>query len=218
MAVMHNPAEHLEIVGRSSSLFTRVATLFAQTVGVSWRLTPLADMTVLDADMFAGNPALKIPVLRIDGGILFGTENICRAVAKKAAERRQVAAIWTEDLPDHRSRNGQELVWHCMAAQVQLVMGTVIGGLPAESPFFVKTRVGMEASLRWLDANAERIIAALPEGRDVSLFEITLFCLIEHLSFRPTIPMAGYTNLPGFAQRHGASEAARKTAFRFDQA
>lgn len=182
-----------------------------------WRLTPLADMTVLDANTFAGNPALKIPVLRIDGEVLFGTENICRALATKATGQRRAAVIWTENLPDHVSRNGQELVWHCMAAQVQLVMGTVIGGLSADSAFFVKTRVGMEASLQWLDRNVQRIIDALPADRDASLFEITLFCLIEHLVFRPTVPVGDYRRLAGFATAFGASDAARATVFRFDQ-
>jgi glutathione S-transferase len=217
MAEIGRSAPVVEIVGRSSSLFTRVTTLFAETLGLSWRLKPLADMTVLDADAFAGNPALKIPVLRIDGEGLFGTENICRALARQAAERQRIEVVWSEDLPNHLSRNGQELVWHCMAAQVQLVMGTVIGGLPAESPFFVKTRVGMEASLRWLDSNVDRIIRALPAGRDASLFEITLFCLIEHLAFRPTVPVRDYQRLGDFAVAFGASDAARATAFRFDQ-
>jgi glutathione S-transferase len=173
-------------------------------------------MTVLDGSTYADNPALKLPVLRIDGHTVFGTENICRALTEKASETRPVHAVWTYDLPDPLSRNAQELVWHCMAAQVQLVMGTVIGGLPADSSFFVKTRTGMEASLVWLDRNAHQVIASLPPGRDISLFETTLFCLVEHLAFRPSVSLAHCTNLAGFAARYEAQQPARATAYRFE--
>ena len=189
--------------------------MYAETLHISWRLTNVPDMTVLDNGAYADNPALKLPVLRIDEHVVFGTENICRALAAKAAESRPVHAIWTEDLPDLLSRNAQELVWHCMAAQVQLVMGTVIGGLPADNPLFVKIRTGMEASLGWLDRNVEQVIAVLPPGRDISLFETTLFCLVEHLSFRPSVTLEGYPTLCDFAARFGTQEAARATSYRF---
>ena len=216
MAASAPQPQFVEIVGRRSSLFTRVAAIFAETLRVPWRLTHIADMTVLDGATYADNPALKLPVLRIDGHVVFGTENICRALAAKSAEDRPVHAVWTEDLPDHVSRNAQELVWHCMAAQVQLVMGTVIAGLPADSPFFVKTLTGLEASLAWLNRNVDQVVAVLPAGRHISLFETTLFCLIEHLSFRPTVSLAGYPQLGSFATSFGTMEAARATSFTFE--
>jgi glutathione S-transferase len=202
-----------EIVGRRSSLFTRVATLFAETLRVPWRLTHVPDMTALDPGAYADNPAMKIPVLHLDQHILFGTENICRALAAKAAGHRPVHVAWTGDLPDHLSRNAQELVWHCAAAQVQLVMGVTIAGLPADNIFFLKTRKGMEASLAWLDRNLDQVLTGLPAGRDISLFETTLFCLVDHLSFRPTVPVAQFPKLSGFATRFGSSEAARATIY-----
>jgi glutathione S-transferase len=203
----------LEIIGRRSSLFTRVATMFAETLQVPWRLKHVADLAALDRDAYADNPAMKIPVLRIDGQVLFGTENICRALAARAAEHRPVHVVWTEDLADPLSRNAQELVWHCAAAQVQLVMGTVIGGLPADNAFFLKARLGLESSLAWLDGNLDQVVASLPADRHLSLFETTLFCLVEHLSFRPTVSLAEYPRLNAFAARFGSSEAARATAY-----
>src|SRR6187551_3207043 len=140
MPTVDRDAPPLEIVGRRSSLFTRVATMFAETLRVPWRLAHVPDMTTLDAGAYADNPAMKLPVLRLGQHVLFGTENICRALAAKAAEHRPVHVVWTEDLPGPLSRNAQELVWHCAAAQVQLVMGVAIAGLPADNVFFVKTR------------------------------------------------------------------------------
>ncbi|MEO6369391.1 MAG: hypothetical protein ABIP38_15520, partial [Steroidobacteraceae bacterium] len=61
-----------------------------------------------------------------------------------------------------------------------------------------------------------QVIATLPAGRDISRFEATLFCLVEHLSFRPSVSIAGYPALAGFAARFGAQDAARATSYRFE--
>ncbi|MCA9628209.1 MAG: glutathione S-transferase N-terminal domain-containing protein, partial [Myxococcales bacterium] len=54
----------LELVGRSSSHYTRVAQVFAHELGVPYRLVPVFDLTQLEADCYGDNPALKIPMLR----------------------------------------------------------------------------------------------------------------------------------------------------------
>jgi hypothetical protein len=99
---------------------------------------------------------------------------------------------------------------------VALVMGTMIGKLPAENIYFAKGYLGLEGSLAWLDANLDAALRALPTPRDFSLFEVSLFCLIEHLAFRPTAPLALHARLMAFAADFGTREAARRTAYRFD--
>jgi hypothetical protein len=64
----------------------------------------------------------------------------------------------------------------------------------------------------------DQVIAALPAGRDISLFETTLFCLLEHLAFRPSVPVAAYENLAAYVARYGTQDAARATSFRFEPA
>ena len=60
-----------------------------------------------------------------------------RRVRGKPAQWRAVVAARSESRLSGRSSppsgNAQELVWHCMAAQVQILMGTHIGELPAET-------------------------------------------------------------------------------------
>jgi hypothetical protein len=102
-----------------------------------------------------------------------------------------------------------------MAAQVQLVLGTIVGKLPAEHVYFAKGRAGFEGALRWLDEHVEAALAALPP-RDLSLFEVTLFCLIEHLVFRQSLPVEPYPRLVQFARVFGERPAARATAYKFD--
>lgn len=203
-----------EIVGRRSSHFTRVPLLLAEVLRVPCRLTTIADMRTLDPMLYAGNPALKLPILRDGSDVVFGALNICRALAARASATRAVHVVWPEDLHDTLSRNAQELIWHCMASQVQLVMGTLICKLPAESIFFVKTRKSMEGSLEWLDRHLDRIISILPPQREISILEVTLLCLVEHLSFRSTVPLAAYPSLNDFVVQLGTLEAAGATAYR----
>jgi len=204
----------MQIVGRSSSLFTRIPLIFAEELGVPYVLEPIYDMTAVGPEVYAGNPALKLPILRRDGSQpLFGAQNICRVIVERATIAQRV--LWPEDLRDDLSRNAQELVWHCAATQVQLVMGTVINKLPAENPFFSKARAGFENSLRWLDAHLAAALGALP-SHDLSLFEVSLFCLVEHLQFRPTLPLDSLPALLAFTTDFARRPSARRTAYRYD--
>lgn len=204
----------LQIVGRRSSLFTRLPLIVAEELHVPYELVPIYDMAELGRDVYAGNPALKLPILRHGETVLFGALNICRAIAESAPRAANVA--WPEQLRDDLSRNAQELVWHCMSAQVQLVMGTLIGKLPADNVFFVKIRKGIENCLQWLDAQHARTLAALPKDRDLSVYEVSLFCLVEHLDWRQTMSVGAYPALRDFTRIFGARESAQRTAYQFD--
>lgn len=206
----------VQLVGRSSSHFTRVARIMAAELGVGVELVPVQEITSDDPATFGGNPALKIPTLRLGDTAVFGTENICRTLAELSSSQAQV--VWPEQLRDPLARNAQELVWHAMAAQVQLVMGTVVAKLPAENVYFAKVRAGFMGALKWLDANWPAVRALLPPARTVSLLEVTLFCLVEHLSFRSTIPTGLYRTLAAFAQEFAQRPSARATQYAFDPA
>jgi glutathione S-transferase len=209
----------MQLVGRRSSVFTRVPLIFAEQLGVQYEFLPIKDMTETTPAVYAGNPALKLPILRLQGDVMFGAQNICRVITEHAiAAGNPIAAgvVWPEALRDPLSRNAQELVWHCMAAQVQLVMGTVLAKLPADNLFFLKARTGLESSLAWLDANLAQALQQLPAGRAMSLFEVSLFCLVEHLAFRATVPMAAHAQLTAFSAHFGRQDAAQRTAYRFD--
>jgi len=202
------------LIGRSSSHFTRVVRLLAVEFGVACQFQPVYDLGSRDRRDYGGNPAMKLPVLRLGDESVFGTENIARALADRA--KRPVRMVWTEHLPDLVARNAQELVWHAMAAQVQLVFGTQAAGLPADNLYFAKAAEGMAQVLDWLDAHVERVLASLPP-RDLSLFEVTLFCLLEHLAFRPTVPLLPYASLTAYTERFGQRASARNTVYHFDR-
>ena len=204
----------IQIIGRSSSHFTRVTRIFALELGVEHELVPVFEITSTDSGVFAGNPALKIPTLRRGGTLLFGAENVCRALAELSPGHKRI--VWPEQLGSDLSRNAQELLWHSMTAQVQLAIGTMVAKLPADNVFFVKIRAGFEGALRWLEANLDSALAAMPASRDLSLFETALFCLVEHLSFRATVSTEPYPKLRAYAARFGERDSARRTPYRFD--
>jgi hypothetical protein len=56
----------------------------------------------------------------------------------------------------------------------------------------------------------------LPTPRDLSVFEVTLFCLVEHLPFRGTLPLTPYPALRQFAEEFGARASAEATPYEYD--
>jgi hypothetical protein len=103
-----------------------------------------------------------------------------------------------------------------MAAQVQVAFGVLICKLPAETVYFAKAREGFAGALGWLDAHLDDVRRQLPTERDLSLFEVSLFCLIDHLMFRPTLSITPYRTLVCFAEEFGERACARSTPYRFD--
>lgn len=203
------------IVGRSSSHYTRLVRLLAGEMGVACDFSPVYDLASLDAADFGGNPALKLPVLTMGGQAVFGAENICRTLAALAPQPRRI--VWTEQLHDVQARNAQELVWHAMQAQVQLVFGIQVAKLPAGNVYFDKAAAGLRNALAWLDARLDAVLETLPP-RDTSLLEVSLFCLVEHLAFRPTLSLEPYPRLVAFADAFRDRASAQRTAYAFDAA
>jgi glutathione S-transferase len=211
--VTHLP---LQLTGRSSSHFTRVARMFADELQLAVQFAVVHDLLDLGSATFGGNPALKLPTLQVGDALLWGTENICRKLVELADRQGDVSIVLAQDVASDLGRNAQELVWHSMAAQVQLRMGVTMGKLPADNVFFTKIRTGMLGALTWLEGNLGEALALLPAPRQVSLFEVTLFCLLEHVAFCPTVPLDDFSRLRAFAATFGQRPSARRTAFQFD--
>lgn len=204
----------VQIFGRRGSHFTRVTRIFAEELGVPYEIVSIHDLKERDPGLLANNPALKMPTLRIGEQTIFGTENICRTLTELAGSPAGI--IWPEQLRSPVQRNAQELVWHCMAAQVQIVVGTLVGKLPIENVYFDKALAGFTGALGWLDSHVEQVVASLPPSRKLSLFETTLFCLIEHLHFRQTLPVDGYAALAKFAATFATRPAAERTPYQVE--
>jgi glutathione S-transferase len=199
------------LVGRSSSHFTRTARIFAHELGVSHGFRPVLDMTTVDIAAYGDNPALKIPVLVDEHRPLFGTENICRELARRSSSASKV--VMRGEVTDRTVANAEELTLHVMSAEVSLIMAKVAGD-PRIVP--VKVARSFENSLSYLDEHVDAVLAALPGDRLTSFVEVTLFCLVTHLPFREIMDVARWTHLSDFCRRFGERESARLTEYRFD--
>jgi hypothetical protein len=99
---------------------------------------------------------------------------------------------------------------------VQIVFGTAIAKLPADNFYFEKARLGYAGALGWLDAHLSQALGALPASRQLSMFEASLFCMIEHLHFRQTLPVGQYSNIEAFRQSFASRPSAQRTTYQFD--
>jgi hypothetical protein len=212
------PEQRLRLTGRSSSHFTRVAAMFAHELHVPFELDVVHDLLSLDPATYGGHPALKIPTLHVGETALFGTENICRKLVEVAGRAHDPRVVLPEHVTADLARSAQELVWHAMAVQVQLIVGIRFAKLSSDNVFFAKAKAGMVGSLTWLEEHLERALDHLPAARDVSVLEVTLFCLVEHIAFRPTVPLDAFSRLRELATTLASRESAQRTVFRADPA
>lgn len=202
----------VQLVGRSSSHFTRVVRMFAVELAVPLDFRPVLDLTTLDASAYASNPALKVPVLVDEQGPLFGAENICHALRRRSS-KAMTNVLLRGDVPDRAVANAEELTLHVMSSGVSLIMAKGAGNAP--SP---KVTPSLENSLRYLDETLEPTLAALPKDRLVSFLEVTLFCVVTHLEFRQLADVAPFRALHDFCLRFGERPSAQATPYRFDTA
>jgi len=225
-------ATSVTIVGRSSSVFTRVARIFAAELAVSYAFRVVPDLLSREPADYAGNPALRLPVMETSQGAWFGALNICRQLQRLST--RPVAMAWPEDFDQPLLANAQELTLQAMATEVTLIMNQLAG--TGESPHQRKLQDSLLGSLGWLDrhvmlareALARAVLSGgglprtvlpsgvLPGARWLSYFEVTLFCLVTHLEFRSVVPTAGYAQLGEFCRDFGERRSARDTAYHFD--
>jgi glutathione S-transferase len=202
----------LRLVGRTSSHFTRTARIFADELEVACGLELVPDLLSRDPEDYAGNPALRLPTLETEEGNLYGTLNICRELARRAPTPKRV--VWPEDGRLLLLANAQELVSQAMASEVTLITGR-LGGASAGSLHSAKLEGSISNSLSWLEIRLKEVLASLPEPRDLSFLEVTLFCLFTHLGFREIVPLEPYRALQAFCDRFEKRRSAEATPYVF---
>jgi glutathione S-transferase len=205
--------QEVVLVGRSSSHFTRTARIFAHELGVAHGFRPVLDMTTLNQAAYADNPALKVPVLIDEQGPLFGTENICRALADRSGERGRV--VLRGDVTTRLVANAEEMLLHAMNSEVIIILNTLPG---SEGPPSPKVRRSLENTLGFLDSHLDQARDGLPVDRRLSFFETALYCVVTHLPFRKIMSVSAYPNLGAFAAEFDQRPGAQATPYRFDAA
>jgi glutathione S-transferase len=206
-------AEPIQLIGRSSSVFTRVARMFASEFGVPYGFRIVPSLLSTDPADYGQNPLLRLPVLESPAGTWFGSLNICRELARRSTSGRR--CIWPEGLELPLLANAQELTLVGMSTEVTLIMNQ-LGGVPGDTAHVAKLRTSLTGALGWLDARVPALFDALPAERDVSFLEVSLFCFVTHLAFRQVLPLDAFARLVGFCEEYGERRSAQGTPYRFD--
>ena len=203
----------IEIMGRQSSHYTRQLRLLAHELGVDYALQPIHDLMSEDPAVFAGNPALKLPALRQGDTVVWGSLNACRWLARQADDG--IARVfWPEQAATALAMNAHEVLAHAMAAQVEVVFHEIVSKRPPD-PASRKRRTSLVECLAWLDRHWDDIRAELPPAR-IAIFDLGLFCLLEHLPFRNPIDLSSMPRLTAFASAFATRPSAQATPYRFD--
>jgi len=204
----------LRVVGRTSSHFTRTVRIFALELDVDCELELVADLLSRDPEDYAGNPALRLPILETPEGNLYGMLNICRELERRSDAKKRI--VWPEQCADLSLSNAQELVLQAMASEVTIITGR-LGGASSASMHAVKLKDGIANSLSWLEIRLRELRSALPAERDLSFLEVTLFCLFRHLAFREIVPTEPYPELDAFCREFEQRPAAAATPYAFQE-
>jgi len=206
-------AEEVVLFGRSSSHFTRIARIVAWECGVEFEFRILRDLFSCDPADYGGNPALRVPALRTSRGLWFGAGNIARELVRLSAHAPRM--VWSEEVADAVVADAQEFVTESMATSVTLVMGGLAGAAP-DSPLHAKRRQSLKNMLSWLERNLAQALEALPQQRDLSYLEVSLFCLLAHLEFRQVLAITPFEALNRFRLRFQQRPSAQATPYRMD--
>jgi len=205
-------ATRYQLFGRSASHYTRLVRIVAHEAGVDLSFRPISSLKSQDPADYGGHPGLKMPTLYDGETHIFGSIEICRRLV--AASPKGLAVAWPEALPLDL-RNAWELLSQAMQAQVQLAFGVAVCGLPADHIYFSKAQRGLEGALDWIEARLPDLLAAEPAA-DLSLFQATIFCLMEHLVFRPTYQPRRRPALEAVRDAFGARTSATATPYGLD--
>lgn len=208
----------IQIVGRQSSHYTRAVRMLALELGIDASLAPIFDLMSTDPATYAGNPALKLPALRVGDAVVWGSQNACRQLARQI-DRGEARVFWPEEARDPLLMNAHEIVAHeivahAMAAQVEVVFHEIVSKRPPDATSR-KRRESLVDCLAWLEAHLDAIHARLPRDR-IALLDLMLFCLLEHLPFRNPVDLSDMPALTAFVAAFGARASAQATPYRFD--
>lgn len=200
------------LVGRSSSVFTRVVRIFAIELGVDHAFRVVRDLLAFEAERYGGNPALKLPTLLAPSGSWFGSLTICRELARLS--HSSLHLVWPEHLVEPVLANAQELTLQAMTTEVALIMAKQ--GTHAQSEYQRKLRRSLENTLVWLEEHVADLASLLPAKRDLSYLEVALFCLVTHLEFREVVPVVAYPGLAKFRDTFAERSSVAATEYHYD--
>ena len=199
------------LFGRSTSHFTRVVTIFAHEVGFEYELVPIRKLRGMDPDAYGSHPGLKMPTMHFDSDVTYGAVNICREIARRTGKVDAVEWPYSR-IDDAASANFDEIVFQAMSTQVAAVMAKEVARVDAENILLTKSLAGLTGMMQWLNANFAAYRRS-QTAEKLSITEIALFCLLEHIKFRRSIGTEALFALNDFAKSFASRASAASTDY-----
>lgn len=203
----------ITILGRQSSHYTRQVRMLAHELDLDYALAPIHDLLGADPQAYGGNPALKLPALRVGDTVVWGSGNAMRVLARQRPGG-DARVAWPEQSTTPLAMNAHEVLAHAMAVQVDVVFHAYVAKRPPDT-VSEKRRTSLVNCLAWLDAHLDAVHADLPTDR-IRCFDLGLFCLFEHLAFRNPIDTTAWRALQAFAAETALRPSALATPYVFD--
>jgi len=203
----------LTLVGRHSSHYTRIVSIYAAELGIDCTFEPVFDIGSTDTHVFGENPLLRVPSLTTPEGTWFGSLNACRELARRSSAG--VPLIWPEDHTTPLGANAQEITTDAMITGVVIVTSR-LHAVADDAPSLTKPFARLRGAVAWLEANLDAALAPLPEHR-LSFLEVSAYCLLTHLGFRELLSIEDRPRLGAFCRRFGARPSALATGYYFDR-
>ncbi|MEM9055760.1 MAG: glutathione S-transferase family protein [Pseudomonadota bacterium] len=191
----------MELHGTARSHFTRKVRLLLDHIGLDYRLIDIGNVAAADAETFANNPLMSVPVLH-DGDVhLIESDHIAAYLVRKydPDDHYQVLTTRVERLNTRAVLNG------AMAAEVRLVLADRTGLEIKHGVFFEKARAVISNALDWCE---ERAVLFSPDTP--TYLDFHFISLWDHAHFYKLV-QGEWQTLQEIAQRLSASELVQRS-------
>ncbi len=197
----------LKLVLTPQSHFSRKVRIVLTELKLECEFIYVQNLLSTDPSKFAGNPILRVPVLKDGEHMIVESDSIVRYLLEKyeSAENDRFSFFQMTS----PQRNALSFISAIMGAEVELILSQR-SGLPLEPMphYFQRYREVIRHCL----ARLEREGAAIWPTREFSYLDIALICMWDHLGYNKLIDIAkSYSWINQQTTKHAVRESVAST-------
>lgn len=192
----------MKLYGTPLSHFTRKVRILADLYNASYDFIDIGNVADGTIETFAGNPLMKVPVLKDGENWIIESDYIARYLSEKfdPADRFSVKTVNVQDLNIRAVLNG------IMSEEVKVILAKRTGVPIEQYRFFDDALETIASGLSWLEQNAAAFDIETPSYKNFHFV-----CAWEHLVYYDLLPMP-YPRLAKLFEKLGGHETIKKTS------
>lgn len=176
----------MQLYATPLSHFSRKVRLLLDHYGLDYTFVDIGQVAEANTAMFAGNPVMKVPVLRDGETWLIESDHIAAYLARTYDPADRFRVLTT----DANTLNMRAVLNGIMAEEVKLILAERTGLDTRPHAFFAKARSAVQNGLRWLNDRGDAFNIAQP-----GYLEFHLVCLWDHLEHYSLVALHEYSRL-----------------------